>query len=106
MVVKTAKTYRSALVAVKQIDKILVYLTAKHHLNDVYRFFIGVTKAVYELALLADFFQHCVYFGSAAVYKHYLDTAERQQNKVRHYRLLQLIVCHCVTAVLDYYYLV
>jgi len=100
MTVDAAKTDRLATLVFEQVDKILVDLARKHHLDDIDRFLIGHTQTVHKFRLLADLTEHFGDLGSAAVHKHDLDTDERQKNDVSHHGFLEVVVDHCVSAVL------
>ena len=106
MSVYTAKTDSLSALVLQQIYKIFIDLTRKDHLGYVYRFLIGNSQTSDKLGLFADLGKHLGDLRSAAVNEDYLDPYEREQNYVAHYRVLELIVYHSVSAVFDHDYFV
>ena len=70
--VTAAKTESLSAMELQSANKLLVYLAAKHHFNDIYSFSVSVSQTVYELAFNADSFEHCIYLRATAMNKNYL----------------------------------
>ena len=70
--VTAAKTESLSAMELQSANKLLVYLSAQHHFNDIYSFSVSVSQTVYELAFNADSFEHCIYLRATAMIKNYL----------------------------------
>ena len=104
--VNAAHTESLAAVLYEVRNKLLVYLARKHHLDDINGSFVGVSEAVYELALDAHTSEHIVYLRAAAVNENCLYADQIKEHDIAHYCILQFIIGHSVSAVLDNDYLV
>ena len=106
MGVTAAKTESLSAMELQSANKLLVYLAAKHHFNDIYSFSVSVSQTVYELAFNADSFEHCIYLRTTAMNKNYLYAYLAQKHDIAHNSFFKLSVCHSVAAVFYNDYLV
>ena len=83
----------------EKLNKALVDLACKHHLNNVDSFLVGHSHTIDKLAFLANGFEHCIDFGSAAVNKHNIDSDKLHKNEVTHNCRFKFFVYHSVSAV-------
>ena len=90
----------------QKLYQLLVDLAREHHLYHINGGVIGISETVDKSALDIELFEHIAYLGTAAVYKDYLYTYQRQEDDICHNSVLELLVGHGVSAVLDNEYLV
>ena len=87
----------------QQGNQLLVDLSCQHHLDHVHGFPVRVSEAADEFAFDVQPPEHVVDLRAASVYQHHLDAHQGQQHNVAHDCLLQGVVGHGVSPVLDHH---
>ena len=90
-----------AAVLVDQVDDVLVYLPAEHHLDDFHGFGIGNAHALNELALLANTGEQILDLRAATVDDDDIEADQFEQDDIACEAAFQMLVGHRVAAVFD-----